>query len=82
MDRTLIDYRGAPVEQGTRVAYNLSGNVVTGTVERITNTAVHIQVDPSYKRLSYSGMSKLKTRYGQPMITTLVVLDPPVKEII
>lgn len=45
---TFKDARGNTVTPGSRVAYNYSGDVATGTVISITNSVVKIQRDPEW----------------------------------
>lgn len=42
------DLRGTPIEVGSRVAYNYSGDVATGVVIKITGSEIQIQRDPEY----------------------------------
>jgi hypothetical protein len=87
----LTDVKGHEIEVGSRVAYNLSGGVALGTVERIkegslhatnygyrylTNTIVYIRPDSAFAKFaSQTGFSKMKIH--SPVVDKIVVLDVP-----
>lgn len=70
----LTDARGTPIEVGSRVAYNLSGDVALGTVIRLTygyTDPIFIRPDDTwvngYRRSPYS---RVKSRHS------VLVLQP------
>lgn len=56
------DLRGTLIEVGSRVAFNYSGNVASGVVEKLTASEIHILRDTDY--YGSNPISKIKNASG------------------
>lgn len=70
----VMDSRGTPILPGVKVAYNRSGDVVTGIVEKVTPSQITITRDEGF---NYGGSRTSRVKRGQ---SCLVLGDPESQE--
>jgi hypothetical protein len=69
------DSKGTPILPGVKVAYNRSGDVVTGIVEKVTPSQITITRDEGF---NYGGSRTSRVKRGQ---SCLVLGDPESQEL-